>query len=204
MRMRVAEIRCPTSRTRIGSSPDMAEANERECTHENRPESHSESGKKRRYVRCFSWCPGPDSNRHEPIRVRRILSPLRLPISPPGHCLLKVAAVAPLWMSATRGDRKPLPGYWRRGSESNRRTRLCRPLHDHSATPPLHLGSRKAYTPSVKNKTPVLAPRFLCSSVKKGYREGPLCVFVFTDEYMEWCGKRDSHQAPNPLTSRAR
>ena len=28
---------------------------------------------------------------------------------------------------------------WRRGSESNRRTRLCRPLHDHSATPPLEL-----------------------------------------------------------------
>ena len=27
-------------------------------------------------------------------------------------------------------------GVWRRGSESNRRTRLCRPLHDHSATPP--------------------------------------------------------------------
>ena len=26
---------------------------------------------------------------------------------------------------------------WRRGSESNRRPRLCRPLHDHSATPPL-------------------------------------------------------------------
>jgi hypothetical protein len=26
---------------------------------------------------------------------------------------------------------------WRRGSESNRRRRLCRPLHDHSATPPL-------------------------------------------------------------------
>ena len=26
--------------------------------------------------------------------------------------------------------------FWRRGSESNRRTRLCRPLHDHSATPP--------------------------------------------------------------------
>ena len=25
---------------------------------------------------------------------------------------------------------------WRRGSESNRRTRLCRPLHNHSATPP--------------------------------------------------------------------
>ena len=27
-------------------------------------------------------------------------------------------------------------GCWRRGSESNRRRRLCRPLHDHSATPP--------------------------------------------------------------------
>jgi hypothetical protein len=27
--------------------------------------------------------------------------------------------------------------YWRRGSESNRRPRLCRPLHNHSATPPL-------------------------------------------------------------------
>jgi hypothetical protein len=26
--------------------------------------------------------------------------------------------------------------YWRRGSESNRRPRLCRPLHNHSATPP--------------------------------------------------------------------
>ena len=25
---------------------------------------------------------------------------------------------------------------WRLGSESNRRRRLCRPLHDHSATPP--------------------------------------------------------------------
>ncbi len=25
---------------------------------------------------------------------------------------------------------------WRRGSESNRRPRLCRPLHNHSATPP--------------------------------------------------------------------
>ena len=25
-------------------------------------------------------------------------------------------------------------GYWRLGAESNRCTRLCRPLHDHSAT----------------------------------------------------------------------
>ena len=27
-------------------------------------------------------------------------------------------------------------GIWRRGSESNRRRRLCRPLHNHFATPP--------------------------------------------------------------------
>src|ERR1700694_5552285 len=31
---------------------------------------------------------------------------------------------------------------WRRGSESNRRTRLCRPLHDHSATPPGGIAQR--------------------------------------------------------------
>jgi hypothetical protein len=29
------------------------------------------------------WCPGPESNRH--ASRRGILSPLRLPISPPGH-----------------------------------------------------------------------------------------------------------------------
>mmetsp|Transcript_41221 Transcript_41221/g.96405 ORF Transcript_41221/g.96405 Transcript_41221/m.96405 type:complete len:448 (-) Transcript_41221:1106-2449(-) len=38
--------------------------------------------KKRHGVGCFVWCPGPDSNRHT-LR-RGILSPLRLPISPPG------------------------------------------------------------------------------------------------------------------------
>src|SRR5688572_9010943 len=32
---------------------------------------------------------------------------------------------------------------WRRGSESNRRTRLCRPLHDHSATPPVDLNVKR-------------------------------------------------------------
>jgi hypothetical protein len=35
------------------------------------------------------WCPGPESNRHDAFRRRRILSPLCLPVSPPGqgdHC----------------------------------------------------------------------------------------------------------------------
>ena len=46
-----------------------------------------------------------------------ILSPLCLPVSPPGPCTI-------------------VAENWRRESESNRRTRLCRPLHDHSAIPP--------------------------------------------------------------------
>ena len=29
------------------------------------------------------WCPGPESNRH--ALLRGILSPVRLPIPPPGH-----------------------------------------------------------------------------------------------------------------------
>ena len=44
---------------------------------------------------------------------KRILSPQRLPIPPPGH------------------DEQE---NWRLGSESNRRTRSCSPLHNHSAT----------------------------------------------------------------------
>ena len=45
-----------------------------------------------------------------------LTSPLRLPVPPPGQ-------------------------EWRLRSESNRRTRLCRPLHDHSATQPFSLGT---------------------------------------------------------------
>ena len=59
------------------------------------------------------WCPEPESNRHD-RNDRGILSPLCLPISPSG--LIKIC--------------------WRLGSESNRRTRSCSPLHDHSATQP--------------------------------------------------------------------
>ena len=62
------------------------------------------------------WCPGPESNRHGMLS-RGILSPLRLPVSP--------------------------PGLWRLRPESNRRTRLCRPLHNHSATQPEILSKKK-------------------------------------------------------------
>jgi hypothetical protein len=51
------------------------------------PKCRSHRGKRKRphafgSVRPYLWCPGPESNRHS-FR-RGILSPLRLPISPPG------------------------------------------------------------------------------------------------------------------------
>ncbi len=61
----------------------------------------------------------------EPARhcCRGILSPLCLPISPPGQGGFLI---------------------WRRGSESNRRTRSCSPLHDHSATAPKCYNNRSS------------------------------------------------------------
>src|SRR6266568_6959787 len=76
-----------------------------------------------RLSRLMKWCPGQGSNLHAGITRRGILSPLCLPVSPPGPSRRKIVP----------------EGNWRRGSESNRRPRLCRPLHDHSATPP-HAG----------------------------------------------------------------
>lgn len=37
------------------------------------------------------WCPGPDSNRHGSFRRRGILSPLCLPVSPPGPTAILAA-----------------------------------------------------------------------------------------------------------------
>src|SRR6267143_863078 len=81
-----------------------------------------------RHFILLRWCPGQGSNLHDGITRRGILSPLCLPVSPPGpgwrDCVRKKPEAGALWSG------------WRRGSESNRRLRLCRPLHDHSATPP--------------------------------------------------------------------
>ncbi len=76
-------------------------------------------------------------------RLRGILSPLCLPIPPPGP-----------------GD-FPAGLNWRLGSESNRRTRLCRPLHNHSATQPAVCDSRP------QSKTPRSGSR-ACLGARSG------------------------------------
>jgi hypothetical protein len=65
---------------------------------------------------------------------RRILSPLRLPVSPPGRDA-DLSRMPRIGRNTRRRPEAPSES-WRPGSESNRRTRLCRPLHDHSATRP--------------------------------------------------------------------
>jgi hypothetical protein len=90
----------------------------------------SESGVNPGSAFDYKWCPRPDSNRHG--RSRGILSPLCLPVSPPGPgwgCGLGCRAAA-------ARSRAVEGGSWRLRSESNRRPRLCRPLHNHSATQP--------------------------------------------------------------------
>ena len=56
-----------------------------------------------------------------------LASPLRLPVPPPGQVNGN--------NRETARECKRIQD-WRLRSESNRRTRLCRPLHDHSATQP--------------------------------------------------------------------
>ena len=59
---------------------------------------------------------------------------------------------------------------WRRGSESNRRTRLCRPLHNHSATPPgvqPRAPRKSARPPNEKGK-----PRFPFHELLKLWQSG--------------------------------
>ena len=83
-----------------------------------------------------TWCslrmvPGAGLEPARP-RGRGILSPLCLPVSPSGPAAI---------IRALRGRKKKPRGArfveWRPGSELNRRTRICSPLHDHSATRPV-------------------------------------------------------------------
>ncbi len=97
----------------------------------------------------------------EPARCchRGILSPLRLPISPPGH-IVRVDLYDQVW---------------RLNPESNRGTRLCRPLHHHSAIQPKCFANPDLIL-LLKLKTPDV-PGFL---------------------WILWSGKRDSNSRPQP------
>ena len=68
--------------------------------------------------------------------------------------------------------------HWRPGSESNRRTRLCRPLHDHSATRPVAGNMR----------------------LRASDKTRPRRTEVWTEI---WSGKRDSNSRPRPWQGRA-
>ena len=80
-----------------------------------------------------------------PVRPRvspwgTLTSPLRLPVSPPGRASRQNKKAS---RKCKRAER------WRLRSESNRRTRLCRPLHDHSATQPGRSGCRREPASSI-------------------------------------------------------
>ena len=100
----------------------------------------------------------------------RILSPLRLPISPPGH-------------GGGRGRRAL--GLWRPGSELNRRTRLCRPLHNHSAT------------------WPCLCTRYRSVRDRGAGRTLETTKPRVAEVLENWSGKRDSNSRPRPWQGRA-
>ncbi len=85
----------------------------------------------------------------------------------------------------SRSRRHSGPSSWTRpGSESNRRTRLCRPLHDHSATRPVT---------GCMILAPGMAGLHHCRKTKP--RQAEVC--------RNWSGKRDSNSRPRPWQGRA-
>src|SRR6186713_142078 len=86
---------------------------------------------------------------------------MRLPVSPPGQAHM-------------------VGRNWRPGSELNRRTRLCRPLHNHSATWPV---TRECQL----------------SAWQTRIKQNPGGRGLSTN----WSGKRDSNSRPRPWQGRA-
>ena len=86
--------------------------------------------------------------------------------------ILPCASQAP---RAATGIKKPAwrrvdgVAQWRPGSESNRRTRLCRPLHDHSATRPLRANRNPKFGPYPLKKQNLGKPRF-CRKLERETR----------------------------------
>ena len=76
--------------------------------------------------------------------------------------LIRINSTHPLPLSkkknGPRSAGRLLEAMWRPGSELNRRTRLCRPLHDHSATRPVdRQSSRKSLAGDWQDVAPITA-----------------------------------------------
>ncbi len=80
---------------------------------------------------------------------------------------------------------------WRLEPESNRRTRLCRPLYHHSTIQPLCL-SGAAIFPAMADKNKC----FFRSAIARGVKQQrPVCDWPLGKF---WSGKRDSNSRPQP------
>src|SRR5262245_5663517 len=96
---------------------------------------------------------------------------------------------------------------WRRGSESNRRTRLCRPLHDHSATPPriVQLPRRGRDVRKKKRESALAFPRNLGAGNESRTRDlnlGKVALYQLSysrERIGILLGRRNDGQARSPL-----
>ena len=118
----------------------------------------------------FVWCLGPESNRYAALRRRRILSPLCLPISPPRPTRNYKGGIGSVCRPISRWQER-----WRRVPESNRRLRICNPLHSHFANPPKWPDIDQAVWNSLNDS-------------------GKACTFPG----LFWSGKRVSNSRPQP------
>ena len=79
---------------------------------------------------------------------------------------------------------------WRRGSGSNRRTRLCRPLHNHFATPPwMRIVTAKTKICFLKIVTQKIMGNTFPEMKKGSY---------LTSLFKDWSGRRVSNSRPQP------
>ena len=69
-------------------------------------------------------------------RVPRVYAQCGIQERPLSPAFCRAYRVVDYWLPVAPWSHRYSKSYWRRRSESNRRRRLCRPLHDHSATPP--------------------------------------------------------------------
>ena len=76
-------------------------------------------------TKVTNWCPGPESNRHDRLGSGDFKSPVSTSFTTRARFNRHASATIPVGGEV-----------WRRGAESNRSKRLCRPLHNRFATAP--------------------------------------------------------------------